>query len=80
MEIKQNQDSDYIFISQKGNNLKLSSKCTHRGGLLKYGTISEKILICPMHGACFSLSDGKNIAGPKCPDLYLKNLNQKIKT
>jgi len=42
----------------------LHDTCTHRGGPLHEGTITDDTVTCPWHGSCFRLEDGAVVTGP----------------
>lgn len=42
----------------------LSSTCSHMGGPLEEGTISDGCVICPWHGSTFRFADGSIVRGP----------------
>jgi nitrite reductase/ring-hydroxylating ferredoxin subunit len=42
----------------------LDSTCTHMGGPLEEGTISDGCVICPWHGSTFRFADGSIVRGP----------------
>jgi nitrite reductase/ring-hydroxylating ferredoxin subunit/uncharacterized membrane protein len=42
----------------------LADRCTHRGGPLSQGTITDDCVTCPWHGSRFSLLSGAVEAGP----------------
>jgi nitrite reductase/ring-hydroxylating ferredoxin subunit len=42
----------------------LDSTCTHMGGPLEEGTISDGCVICPWHGSTFRFADGTIVRGP----------------
>ncbi|NMR29410.1 Rieske 2Fe-2S domain-containing protein [Crystallibacter degradans] len=42
----------------------LDSVCSHMGGPLEEGTVSEGCVTCPWHGSTFRLSDGGIVRGP----------------
>jgi nitrite reductase/ring-hydroxylating ferredoxin subunit len=42
----------------------LDSTCTHMGGPLQEGTISDGCITCPWHGSTFRLADGSIVRGP----------------
>ena len=42
----------------------LASTCTHLGGPLQEGTISDGCVICPWHGSTFRFADGTIVRGP----------------
>ena len=42
----------------------LASTCTHMGGPLQDGTISDGCVTCPWHGSTFRFADGSIVRGP----------------
>jgi nitrite reductase/ring-hydroxylating ferredoxin subunit len=42
----------------------LDSTCTHMGGPLEEGTISDGCVTCPWHGSTFRFADGSIVRGP----------------
>jgi nitrite reductase/ring-hydroxylating ferredoxin subunit len=42
----------------------LASTCSHMGGPLEDGTISDGCIICPWHGSTFRFADGTIVRGP----------------
>jgi len=42
----------------------LDSTCSHMGGPLEEGTISDGCIICPWHGSTFRFDDGTIVRGP----------------
>jgi nitrite reductase/ring-hydroxylating ferredoxin subunit len=42
----------------------LDSTCSHMGGPLEDGTISDGCVICPWHGSTFRFADGTIVRGP----------------
>ena len=42
----------------------IGDRCTHRGGPLHEGDIEAGCVVCPWHGARFSLDDGSVVQGP----------------
>jgi len=42
----------------------LASTCSHMGGPLEEGTISDGCVICPWHGSTFRFADGTIVRGP----------------
>ena len=42
----------------------LDSTCSHMGGPLEEGTISDGCVICPWHGSTFRFADGSIVRGP----------------
>jgi nitrite reductase/ring-hydroxylating ferredoxin subunit/uncharacterized membrane protein len=42
----------------------LSNRCSHRGGPLDEGELSDGCVTCPWHGSVFRLADGSVVRGP----------------
>jgi NADPH-dependent 2,4-dienoyl-CoA reductase/sulfur reductase-like enzyme/nitrite reductase/ring-hydroxylating ferredoxin subunit len=42
----------------------ISASCTHYGGPLAEGRVSNGMVHCPLHHACFDLATGESIGGP----------------
>ncbi len=42
----------------------IDDRCTHRGGPLSEGSIEGEEVICPLHGAHFSIKSGEATAPP----------------
>jgi nitrite reductase/ring-hydroxylating ferredoxin subunit len=42
----------------------LDSTCSHMGGPLEEGTISDGCVTCPWHGSTFRFADGSIVRGP----------------
>jgi len=42
----------------------LASTCSHMGGPLEEGTVSDGCVICPWHGSTFRFADGTIVRGP----------------
>lgn len=42
----------------------IEARCTHAGGPLAMGRVSDGIVTCPWHGSCFRLRDGAVVKGP----------------
>ncbi len=42
----------------------IGNACTHRGGSLSDGTLEGTKVTCPLHGAEFDLTTGKNLTPP----------------
>jgi len=59
-------DGEAILVANLDGSLyAISETCTHRGGSLSQGTITDGIVTCPRHGSRFDVRTGKNMAGPK---------------
>jgi nitrite reductase/ring-hydroxylating ferredoxin subunit/uncharacterized membrane protein len=53
-----------LVTRQGGRVFALSDRCTHRGGPLHQGEISDGCVTCPWHGSTFRLEDGSVERGP----------------
>ena len=54
-----------IAVFRLGNRLfAIDAICTHAGGPLDQGTLSDTSVECPWHGSIFSIETGKNLRGP----------------
>jgi nitrite reductase/ring-hydroxylating ferredoxin subunit len=42
----------------------IAETCSHRGGPLSEGKLQDNRVMCPWHGSCYSLSDGRVVNGP----------------
>ena len=42
----------------------IGDACTHRGGSLSGGTVEGMKVTCPLHGAKFDVTTGKNLTPP----------------
>ena len=42
----------------------IGDACTHRGGSLSEGTLEGTTITCPLHGATFEVTTGKNLTPP----------------
>ena len=42
----------------------IGNACTHRGGSLSEGTVEGTTVTCPLHGAEFDVTTGKNMTPP----------------
>jgi nitrite reductase/ring-hydroxylating ferredoxin subunit len=48
---------DYFLLSARGELFLIPNVCPHRGGPLKFGRLNGAgELVCPMHGAAFSIA------------------------
>jgi nitrite reductase (NADH) small subunit len=48
-----------LFHTRDGKMVACEGRCPHRGGPLADGMIVNQQIVCPLHGAAFSLTDGK---------------------
>jgi nitrite reductase/ring-hydroxylating ferredoxin subunit/uncharacterized membrane protein len=54
-----------VMVARVGGELyALSSRCSHRGGPLDEGELSDGCVTCPLHGSTFRLADGSVERGP----------------
>ena len=53
-----------LMVRDGGQVRVLADRCTHRGGPLSGGEISDGCVTCPWHGSVFRLSDGSVERGP----------------
>jgi 3-phenylpropionate/trans-cinnamate dioxygenase ferredoxin subunit len=47
----------------------IDNDCTHDGGPLSEGVVSDGCVVCPWHGAEFDLSTGKALTPPAVEDV-----------
>jgi nitrite reductase/ring-hydroxylating ferredoxin subunit/uncharacterized membrane protein len=58
-------DGIALLVIRDGGQVRvLADRCTHRGGPLSQGEISDGCVTCPWHGSVFRLSDGSVERGP----------------
>jgi nitrite reductase/ring-hydroxylating ferredoxin subunit len=57
-----------LLIRTDAGIVALSDRCTHRGGPLHQGKVSDGIVTCPWHGSRFSIADGCVVDGPATRD------------
>ncbi|GAA6168364.1 Rieske (2Fe-2S) protein [Sessilibacter corallicola] len=74
-----NTKSDYkekgdFTIQIDNKSYKISKFCPHRAGRLDHGNVNikKRTVTCPLHRSVFCLDTGKQIAGPKCGNLFIK--------
>ncbi len=53
-----------LIVRRDGELLVMEDRCTHRGGPLHEGTITEGSVVCPWHDSEFDLRDGSVLCGP----------------
>src|SRR4051812_33330980 len=53
-----------MLVRSDGRVYALADRCTHRGGPLSDGEISDGCVTCPLHGSRFRLADGSVERGP----------------
>ena len=54
-----------VLLVRRGRRVRaLHDRCTHRGGPLHEGEMTDDTVTCPWHGSCFRLEDGAIVRGP----------------
>jgi len=53
-----------VLVRREGSLHALANRCTHRGGPLDEGELTDDGIVCPWHGSCFRLEDGSIVRGP----------------
>jgi nitrite reductase/ring-hydroxylating ferredoxin subunit len=54
-----------VLLVRTGGQLHaIADRCTHRGGPLHEGELSDGCIVCPWHDSKFRVSDGQVMAGP----------------
>jgi 3-phenylpropionate/trans-cinnamate dioxygenase ferredoxin component len=56
-----NLDGDYFAVKDE---------CPHDGGVLSNGTLDGEVIVCPRHGARFSVRTGEVLGPPAYEDLH----------
>ncbi|HZY71132.1 MAG TPA: Rieske (2Fe-2S) protein [Thermoplasmata archaeon] len=58
-------DGKEVAVFNVGGNLfAIGANCTHVGGPLEEGEVSELVVTCPWHGSQFKLESGAVVEGP----------------
>ena len=57
-------DVDVLIVRDAESIHALDNRCTHRGGPLHEGELSDGCVTCPWHGSRFRLADGSIVQGP----------------
>jgi nitrite reductase/ring-hydroxylating ferredoxin subunit/uncharacterized membrane protein len=58
-------DGARVFLTRHdGRIVALADRCTHRGGPLHEGSVSDGCVTCPWHESVFALADGSVVRGP----------------
>jgi nitrite reductase/ring-hydroxylating ferredoxin subunit len=73
-------DQDILLSNVDGTIYATSNRCGHSNASLVRGTLQGKIVTCPLHGAKFDVTTGKNILGPQMsmPSELLQKLPQEF--
>lgn len=53
-----------VLVRRFGAVHALADRCTHRGGPLHEGELSDGCITCPWHGSTFEIHDGRVVRGP----------------
>jgi nitrite reductase/ring-hydroxylating ferredoxin subunit len=66
-------DARVLLARVQGQYYALQARCTHLGGILASGKLSDFVVRCPRHGSQFDLRDGHVVAWiPKIPGIAHK--------
>ncbi|MEU4626866.1 Rieske (2Fe-2S) protein [Actinoplanes sp. NPDC023801] len=57
-------DTAVLLFRQGDEITALIDRCSHEGGPLSEGSVSDGCVVCPWHGSTFRLSDGAVVHGP----------------
>jgi nitrite reductase/ring-hydroxylating ferredoxin subunit/uncharacterized membrane protein len=58
------EDTPILFVRLDSQIHAIGDRCTHRGGPLHEGTITDGCVVCPWHHSKFDLRDGAVVRGP----------------
>ena len=58
-------DQDILLSNVDGKIYATSNRCGHSNASLARGTLQGKVVTCPLHGAKFDVTTGKNLLGPQ---------------
>jgi 3-phenylpropionate/trans-cinnamate dioxygenase ferredoxin component len=53
--------TDVLLANIEGNIYAMANKCPHMGGNLSKGTLTGRVVTCPVHGSQFDVTTGKNL-------------------
>jgi 3-phenylpropionate/trans-cinnamate dioxygenase ferredoxin subunit len=56
---------DFLLANLDGAYFAIANKCNHLGGSLANGTLEEKVVTCPRHGAQFDVTTGKSVGAAR---------------
>ena len=61
--------ADVAVFNVDGRYYAIENVCTHDGGILTGGPIEGDVIVCPRHGARFSIPTGEVLAPPAYEDV-----------
>jgi 3-phenylpropionate/trans-cinnamate dioxygenase ferredoxin component len=62
--VKRLDEPPVAVFNVEGSYFAISDVCTHEWARLSEGEVDGETVICPLHGACFSLSTGEALSLP----------------
>jgi 3-phenylpropionate/trans-cinnamate dioxygenase ferredoxin subunit len=63
---------DILLVNLEGAYYAIENKCSHAGGSLGNGKLSDNVITCPRHGAEFDVKTGKNVGEAKLGFIKMK--------
>lgn len=67
--VVQTDDKPIVVVNHDGRYYAIENLCTHEGGELSDGGLDGEEIICPLHGARFSIVTGTALAPPAYENL-----------
>jgi nitrite reductase/ring-hydroxylating ferredoxin subunit len=58
-------DQDIVLSNVDGKIYATSNRCGHSNASLARGALQGSVVTCPLHGAKFDVTTGKNLSGPQ---------------
>ncbi len=73
-------DQDILLSNVDGKIYATSNRCGHSSASLVRGALQGSVVTCPLHGAKFDVTTGKNLSGPKLglPPEVMQKLPQEM--
>ena len=73
-------DQDILLSNVDGRIYATSNRCGHSNASLARGALQGKAVTCPLHGAKFDVTTGKNLSGPQLsmPQEVVQKLPQEM--
>jgi nitrite reductase/ring-hydroxylating ferredoxin subunit len=62
------EEKEILLANSDGKVYALCDRCSHMNAPLSMGTLSGKVVTCPMHGARFDVATGKKVTEPMALD------------